>query len=523
MIDVYFKNYGDNMQFYYFNVITNNLESLVSQYAERIIFPCVILQKDKLNDFGKYHTTFRVSGFKAADRGKYFGKAKIMHLSEYSTTLPKKFTSLENSFFSIGQETVYYLRLFEFFQEELAVNALEGINDVLFTNKDIGILQDNEIFHESLLRFSEAKVLWKRRKAGVLQDVRIEKGSTEAYGEDSCKILFEASIPGALSVHKIEFDFTPQVYLPYRLQVIIGKNGTGKSRILSSISNVLAGKRVKKEHGRFCVLKDGEYQEQIPDFRKIITIAYSPFDNYPESNLFNYIHRSFSVLKDTGNLEYLKKTLKNEYDLIVERHREKILMDVLGSVINFDDNVYEEWIALFLRDPFIGSIYGQFSSGQIFSIIMFIDLIANIENESLILLDEPDLYLHPNAINALVRNIYLVLDRFNSYGIITTHSAYVLQNIPSSYVNVFRRQKGAEPVYKLRNQCFGASISAISKEIFNIDEKNKYYISYLKKIGANLTREEASDLFDNNLSFGAGVYLETMISARLEGENEKHK
>lgn len=59
----------------------------------------------------------------------------------------------------------------------------------------------------------------------------------------------------------------------------------------------------------------------------------------------------------------------------------------------------------------------MFSSGQQILICTITELIANIENESIILFDEPEIHLHPNAIANMVRMFYRLLDEFNSYAI----------------------------------------------------------------------------------------------------------
>jgi len=64
------------------------------------------------------------------------------------------------------------------------------------------------------------------------------------------------------------------------------------------------------------------------------------------------------------------------------------------------------------------------------------EIISNIEENSLILFDEPETHLHPNMIFKLLKVMYSLLDDNNSYLIIETHSPIVLQQIPSKNVQI---------------------------------------------------------------------------------------
>ena len=56
------------------------------------------------------------------------------------------------------------------------------------------------------------------------------------------------------------------------------------------------------------------------------------------------------------------------------------------------------------------------------------ELVCNIEKESLILFDEPEIHLHPNAIANVMRMFSKLLEEYDSYAIFATHSPIILQN-----------------------------------------------------------------------------------------------
>lgn len=99
-----------------------------------------------------------------------------------------------------------------------------------------------------------------------------------------------------------------------------------------------------------------------------------------------------------------------------------------------------------------------------------------------------------------------ILDQFNSFAIISTHSPIVLQEIPSRYVRVFDNNVFYED--KLWEECFGDNISRIITNVFNVrpDESN-YKSFFRRKKEEGFTKEEIENLFEDNLSMNAELYL----------------
>ena len=52
-----------------------------------------------------------------------------------------------------------------------------------------------------------------------------------------------------------------------------------------------------------------------------------------------------------------------------------------------------------------------------------------------LLFDEPELHLHQNATANTMRMFYRLLEEFNSYAIIATHSPLIIQEIPSNILD----------------------------------------------------------------------------------------
>ena len=62
------------------------------------------------------------------------------------------------------------------------------------------------------------------------------------------------------------------------------------------------------------------------------------------------------------------------------------------------------------------------SSGERILLYNIFNILAKISFNSLIFFDEPETHLHPNAITELIAGLMFILETFQSFAIIATHS-----------------------------------------------------------------------------------------------------
>lgn len=121
----------------------------------------------------------------------------------------------------------------------------------------------------------------------------------------------------------------------------------------------------------------------------------------------------------------LKSRLINSGRIINAKGRTDSLKEILTAI--FPLSIIED---LFIVDDAktklninnLQIISEKISSGESTLLYLFCNIISNIRFDSLLLFDEPETHLHPNAITALMSAIYKLLDEFQSYAIIVTHS-----------------------------------------------------------------------------------------------------
>jgi len=149
----------------------------------------------------------------------------------------------------------------------------------------------------------------------------------------------------------------------------------------------------------------------------------------------------------------------------------------------------------------------ELSSGQSIILSIITDVLVNIQPESLILFDEPEIHLHPNLISSLMRSLYKLLEEFNSYAVIATHSPLIIQEIPSLYIRVLDREGTTPIVRNLGIESFGENLTTITVDVFQTDRELSNFQEYLAKLAKEYTYEKVLEFFNGKLSLNAKIFL----------------
>jgi len=150
------------------------------------------------------------------------------------------------------------------------------------------------------------------------------------------------------------------------------------------------------------------------------------------------------------------------------------------------------------------------SSGQSILTYFISATLAYLKSGSLIIFDEPEIHLHPNAVALLMQTLQALLQQFDSYAIIATHSPVVIQEVPRKRVVRFEREGDVSTAYPLDQESFGENIAELTRQVFETVEIPNFYKQTLKRLAENLTFDEVSALFDNQLSLHATAYLASL-------------
>ncbi|WP_429135021.1 AAA family ATPase [Aeromonas veronii] len=467
-----------------------------------------VLIADNWDDYN-YKTTFCMVYF---DNGKkeLIGYVKIGSKKNATTTsvIPSDFSSLEDGFFSLGQSTSYYKKMRELFGNR--------INSVLYSLRDVAFFADLseeyeslEIFRVSLIRDDAAERLLRTAKPMV-------------YGRSLDSLYsFEYSFHPKYSDTSVlvPFHFSPDGFLPKRIIALIGKNGAGKTQLLTTLPQDIA---------------NGNSDSLIPQkpmYSKVIAVSYSTFDNFDipkKTSEFNYVycglrdekgdirsrkgqlqkfHNTWKKISKLGRLEKWKKVISNFIDA-----------ELIDLFIKSDASNNSQ---LYFDMQGFGKARESLSSGQ--SIVLFVvsEIVANIRYDSLLLFDEPETHLHPNAISQLMNGIAELVSEFESYCIIATHSPIIIQELFSRDVLVISREGNIPSVKRIGIESFGENLSVITEEIFGNRTIPKFYESTVKKlVKVHKSYEKIINIMkEGSLPLGLNVRLYIQSQVKKDAEN----
>jgi predicted ATP-binding protein involved in virulence len=128
----------------------------------------------------------------------------------------------------------------------------------------------------------------------------------------------------------------------------------------------------------------------------------------------------------------------------------------------------------------------------------------------LILFDEPENHLHPDIFSLFLNAMTLLVEKFKSYAVYSTHAPLVLQQTLARQVRVFRRIGNVPSITPLKMESFGANLTSITQEVFESASAGENFTPMLKK----LLVEEPEGAISDRL-FKLPLPLQTATQVRL--------
>lgn len=277
-----------------------------------ISFPHCVLIKDNWNDYGNY-TLFSLSYFENENQEEVIGDVKILQLENGITSLPYIFERLDENYYSLGQDLKYYRKLSLLNYQDI----LNPLNDIVINPGLQEEIEDSSIYKNSLARYSNAE----RAKQKGLRALQAEN-----YKDDNFQFKFACSLKGTSEDHEVEFNFAKSDYLPYRLNCLIGKNGTGKTQFISQMASALSGQRASKL---------SRFNPEKPLFSRVIAVSYSVFDKFTRPSKDRVFSYKYSGLKDSKGLKSQQKLLNTFTESLEIIQKKKGIIFGLIQLVSF--------------------------------------------------------------------------------------------------------------------------------------------------------------------------------------------
>jgi predicted ATPase len=491
----------------------------------------VHLVEDNWNDWFKYQTQYYLTYFDASGTAHDVGSVKIAELN-WSTertrpSIPQSFEQLSEAFFSLGQEDGYYQALTSL-GEDVRDSILKALRDIASDPAVFSRAMHEEVTTQSLMR--------------NVPRVTIE-GQFRRLAHGGARLTnfnFTYSTPSRTSGQPrtlIACDVEPESEPPTNIHVLIGSNGVGKTTLLQNMAYALVGARAHQDvpAGSFSAQVDGVQTAAAP-FANLVSVSFSAFDLFEPisqpSNLINEIRYTYVGLRQVATTGVETPRAPKDPNQLADEFADAVTACLQGAR-------RLRWLSALRTlesDPIFGaagiadlaeadrggevkgearSVFARLSSGHKIVLLITTRLVENVDERSLVLLDEPEAHLHPPLLSAFVRAISDLLVNRNGVALVATHSPVVLQEVPESCVWRLRRFGDFMTVERPTVETFGENIGVLTSEIFGLEVTHSGYHQILATlVGEGLTYEQVLRRFRGQLGGEAKATLRALVAAR---------
>lgn len=522
--------------------------------------------KHNWNDFGyNYHASIHFSY-----RGNFiFVSAYVI---PWNATARKSFSYLSAApngeifnYVSLLANPGEYKRLADQLSVEAYIFLLKALHEISYdrfagVNEYEHIIQ-TEPFRLGVLRYQDAYLALINGAAGSYVQ--------EPMGDAKVPFSFTTMLPGTNNFVTLDVGFRDHRYFDDRVHCLIGVNGTGKTNLLARLAVEAASVSNNAQSGPPTILlSERGVVEKLTDstlrtpegfrFNRVVSYYSDPSSSLPRSSrlgVFEYHAFNTTAKKESSefhqNLSYLLVTLLRLTDDAFARQKSFIFQDVLSSFMpmhqlaipvtvecpdsscvkdqsgngwSFVNQMTGEQRSLDIlgtidtsREPsFLAADASRvidMSSGQRSMFYFALHFLNMAGNGTLLIIDEPETYLHPNLISDYMMLLYNILERTSSVALIATHSAYVVREVPTHCVHILERKGKVASISKPYLQTLGANVAEISLAVFGDSTVDAYHRKVIELIAkADMPFEEIVEAYRDILNIDMLMEIKDRIT-----------
>lgn len=481
--------------------------------------PALYLTKDRWDDY-TFKTQFHATYVDLNGRQVELGAIKIARLGmgegHAITQLPKAFSRLDDTHFSVSDDDEYYRKLLTL-PEKVRSWIMVGLRDFAW---DLDIFRVAR--HEAVTVVSLLRELSASNVQGHLHRLIHQLPPLTAYS-------LSYTLPDGQN--RLQFEVAPNSSPPSNVHVLIGRNGVGKTYLLGGMARSLIGTTANAARGRDV---DGEFST-TDEISNVVSVSFSAFDPFlaldEEATSRNFIKYAYVGLKSSdasssGNVrdsDQIARDFASALEACLkDSRRERWRRAIL--TLNADPNFRDADLLRLAHldsgegDDVEGEAIGAFadlSSGHSIVLLMVTRLAEKVSEKTLVLLDEPEAHLHPPLLSAFVRALSDLLRDRNGVAIVATHSPVVLQEVPAACVWTIVRSGNVWNVVRPSIETFGENVGVLTHEAFGLEvQETGFYRMLRDAVEEGGSLMAVQDQFEGQLGAEAEALIRTYVLLR---------
>ncbi|ANS31762.1 hypothetical protein R1CP_35780 (plasmid) [Rhodococcus opacus] len=443
-----------------------------------------------------------------------------------SPRLPRTFRDLlSDEFFSVGQDADYYDNLNKL-GSEIRHTTLASLNDLAYVDGLLERAMNERVTEKSLMRFVTRNTIEGQYRRMAHGGARLTRYRFTYFASSKERQLEKG----------LGFRVTPESKPPTNIHVLIGRNGVGKTHLLDRMSRALVG--VESDTGDAGVVDfETEAADDTTDFSKVVSISFSAFDSLapvkPRPGMdYVYVGLKRPPVKSEGKL---KPVAPKSPAMLAREFGASVLSCLRGERLDRWRNALRHLEA----DPVFAEVgvadlagdygdedeeakktraqdlYRKLSSGHKIVLLTMTKLVEQVEETSLVLLDEPESHLHPPLLSAFIRALSDLLTDRNGVSVIATHSPVVLQEVPLECVWILHRVGSHTRAHRPTVETFGENVSILTHEVFGLEVTKSGFHQLLRDaVEEGGSYEEILDGFRTSLGGEARSILRGLVATR---------
>lgn len=491
------------------------------------------LHHNNWNDWWEWETLYSVIYHDSQRKHHVIGATKIAAMPSKmqgkQPDLPRNFDRLDDEFFSLGQDESFYTDLLAL-PDGAGIQFLSAINDVVVRQDLFDRYANHQAMTSSLLRnvsIASVKGQFRRIVEGRQAIQSFDVSYNEPVGEDQGEPV------------SIRFVVSPGSLPPTNIHVLIGRNGSGKTRLLQRMADALISDNAATSN-HFASEEGLPIRESIAGVGHVSFSAFDrnaplPEDTKSGLNVFNVGLKKVSNGADPKTGASSQKVELKGYREIEQAMGQALYLCSTKSLERWksavamleSDPVFKQMNAVRLADgidPFglsdeAVATFRTLSSGHQIVLLTITSLVAHVEERTLVLLDEPEGHLHPPLLSALIRAVSTILTERNAFAIVATHSPVILQEVPAKCVHLVRRAESGLAISRPRTETFGENVGVLTREVFGLEVEASGFHRLISEVALSSPAEyrAIAEKFDGELGSEAVALLLSYLNTRSAG------